>query len=94
MLERGATLSPQTELCDERAIAPDSFGVPSQGAPAGVSEGPDFCREKYACELKSSSFSWPGEWFSGSPGDNPLGSAALFSQDGTLTDLGRLYASL
>lgn len=33
-------------------------------------------------------------WFSGSPGDNPLGSAALFNPDGSLTDLGRLYASL
>lgn len=33
-------------------------------------------------------------WFSGSQGDNPLGSAALFNADGSLTDLGRLYASL
>ncbi|HEX5323029.1 MAG TPA: glycoside hydrolase family protein [Capsulimonadaceae bacterium] len=32
-------------------------------------------------------------WFSGSPGDGPLGSAALFNHDGTLTDLGQLYAS-
>ncbi len=33
-------------------------------------------------------------WFSASPKDAALGASALFKDDGSLTDLGRLYASL
>ena len=33
-------------------------------------------------------------WFSASPDDAALGASALFGKDGSLTDLGRLYASL
>src|SRR3954447_9675868 len=43
MLDRGCTLSPQRELRDDSAMAPDVFGCPVQGAPDGVSDGPDFC---------------------------------------------------
>ena len=32
-------------------------------------------------------------WFSGSPDSGPLASSALFKKDGTLTELGRFYAS-
>ena len=33
-------------------------------------------------------------WYSAEPGDGALGSGALFNKDGSLTDLGHLYASL
>lgn len=33
-------------------------------------------------------------WYSASPDDAALGASALFNKDGSLTDLGRLYASL
>ena len=33
-------------------------------------------------------------WYSASPDDAALGASALFQKDGSLTDLGRLYASL
>jgi hypothetical protein len=33
-------------------------------------------------------------WFSAAPDDKALGSGALFNKDGSLTDLGKLYASL
>ena len=33
-------------------------------------------------------------WYSASPDDAALGASALFGKDGSLTDLGRLYASL
>ena len=33
-------------------------------------------------------------WFSASPDDGALGASALFNKDGSLTDLGLLYASL
>ncbi len=33
-------------------------------------------------------------WFSASPDDAALGASALFNKDGSLTDLGKLYASL
>jgi hypothetical protein len=33
-------------------------------------------------------------WFSASPDSAALGASALFSKDGSLTDLGKLYASL
>src|SRR5689334_7414265 len=65
MLDRGSTRSPQTLLRDDSAMGPELvLGFPSHGAPEGLSDGPEFWRAKYACELKLSSFSWPGEWFS------------------------------
>ena len=67
-----------------------SPGHPNRWSPAEVA---DFMRVVLP-EMNKRGYVQRYAWYSAAPDDAALGTSALFAKDGSLTDLGKLYASL